>query len=368
MAVKAKSDITLSSIVDVSGTVRYYKLQSSTLAKPTVPTTKIPNAWTTTEPTYTSGSTNSLYTVDRTDFSDGTWSYSLVQLSSSYEAAKEAYNKAKNAEEAANDAAKTATNFMEYTDGTGLVIGDMTGDTLGKNSLIDAGGFAVRDGSTELARFGESDDTFIGTASEGAMANIGLLKTPNGDHLASIKTTAESWHDTMHADVEFSSARGNMKIAGGRSLYDVEGPAAFMTLKGWEADNDDISISFDIQNSLLYTSDPTNISTTLMTLKRGMMRGVVPGGPAWVGLRSSIELNADFLTLNGIGNVKLTETLVAGSTSVIFYDERIDTDSLFDIYTNVYGVNPTNVSQSGAWVTLTFAAQTSDVSVVLIVR
>ena len=94
MAVKSSATISLSCVVDVWSTTRYYLLQASTLAKPSKPTTKPPTGgWTDTEPTYTPGSTNSLYFTDLTVFSDGTWAYSLVSLSSSYEAAKAAYNK-----------------------------------------------------------------------------------------------------------------------------------------------------------------------------------------------------------------------------------------------------------------------------------
>lgn len=94
MAVKAKGQITLSSVTDVKATYRYYYLQSSTLAVPTKPTAYPPTEWNDTEPTYTEGSTKSLYFVDCTVFSDDTFSYSEVSLSSSYEAAKTAYNKA----------------------------------------------------------------------------------------------------------------------------------------------------------------------------------------------------------------------------------------------------------------------------------
>ena len=99
MAIKASALIALSSVTDVTSVTRYYLLQSSTLARPAKPTTKPPTgSWTDTEPTYTEGSTNSLYFVDLTVFSDGTWSYSSVSLSSSYEAAKAAYNKATSAQ------------------------------------------------------------------------------------------------------------------------------------------------------------------------------------------------------------------------------------------------------------------------------
>ncbi len=109
MAVRASTSITLSAVVDVAGYTRYYLLQASTLSPPGKPTTKPPTgSWSDAEPSYTSGSTNSLYFCDLTVFSDGTWSYSSVSLSSAYEAAKEAYNRAQAAQSAATDAAAQA--------------------------------------------------------------------------------------------------------------------------------------------------------------------------------------------------------------------------------------------------------------------
>ena len=113
MAVKARAEITLSSIRDVQSVTRYYLLQSSTSAVPSKPTTNPPGGdWVTSEPTYTSGSTNSLYFVDLTVFSDGTFAYSDVSLSSSYEAAKVAYNKAENAEDIAGNANDKIDNLQ----------------------------------------------------------------------------------------------------------------------------------------------------------------------------------------------------------------------------------------------------------------
>lgn len=100
MAVKASAIITLSHLVDIVSTTRYYKLQSSTAAAPSKPTANPPSGWSKTEPTYTAGSTNTLYFVDCTVFSNATFAFSDVSKSSSYEAAKEAYNKAQAAEKA----------------------------------------------------------------------------------------------------------------------------------------------------------------------------------------------------------------------------------------------------------------------------
>lgn len=96
---KSRAEITLYHVIDIEAVNRYYLLQSSTLAKPSKPTVYPPNEkWTAVEPTYTDGSTNSLYTVDCTVFCDGSFKYSEVSLSSSYEAAKAAYNKANSIE------------------------------------------------------------------------------------------------------------------------------------------------------------------------------------------------------------------------------------------------------------------------------
>lgn len=73
--------------ISVIETTRYYKLQDSTAAAPSVPTTNPPSGWTTTEPGYQSGKL--LYFVDITVFSNGSVSYSAVSLSSSYKAASD---------------------------------------------------------------------------------------------------------------------------------------------------------------------------------------------------------------------------------------------------------------------------------------
>lgn len=104
MSIKASASVTLSSYRDTEAVTRYYKLVSSTASAPSKPTTNPPSGWDDTEPSYTSGSTNTLYFCDLTEFSDGTWVYSAVSKSSSYEAAKEAYNKAQNAQDTANSA------------------------------------------------------------------------------------------------------------------------------------------------------------------------------------------------------------------------------------------------------------------------
>lgn len=105
MAVKASAAVTLSAVVDVQAIWRYYLLQSSTLAAPAKPTAyPPPSAWTDTEPVFDPTKTETLYVVDCNVFSDGTFDYTAVSVSTAFEAAKLAYNKANNAETNATEA------------------------------------------------------------------------------------------------------------------------------------------------------------------------------------------------------------------------------------------------------------------------
>ena len=128
--------------VDVTATCRYYLLQASTLSPPDKPTQKPPGgSWSETEPSYTSGSTNTLYFTDLTVFSDGTWAYSAVSKSSAYEAAKAAYNKATTADtkataaEKAQAAGTTAQAVQEVLNG--LTVVDANGVTKVNGGRID---------------------------------------------------------------------------------------------------------------------------------------------------------------------------------------------------------------------------------------
>lgn len=61
--------------------------------------------------------------------------------------------------------------------------------------------------------------------------------------------------------------------------------------------------------------------------------------------------------------VDVTGTLLAGNTSVTLSNAAITTSSTLDFFTDVFGVNPTNVTVSTGSVTLTFESQASDLGV-----
>lgn len=171
MAVKASATVTLSSVVDVKSVWRYYLLQASTLSKPSKPTTNPPSGWTTTEPSYTSGSTNSLYFCDLTVFCDNTFVYSDVSLSSSYEAAKAAYNKAVAAQNAANSAQNTANNKgIDYSQGKMLYTDPTFASGTNSTKVYNNSG----NGNVTVTRTAKSSDNpFSSTSYELTITNIG---------------------------------------------------------------------------------------------------------------------------------------------------------------------------------------------------
>ena len=80
-----------------------------------------------------------------------------------YGKALDAKSTANTARTEAANAAKTATNYMKY-DNNGLVIGNMTASSLGKNVLIDSDSVDIRNNTSVLASFGKT--TTIGPTSD----------------------------------------------------------------------------------------------------------------------------------------------------------------------------------------------------------
>lgn len=113
MAVKASATITLTSYRDTQSVTRYYKLQTAGSSAPSKPTTKPPSSdWTDSEPAC--DISKELYFCDLTIFSNGEGEYSKVSKSSSYEAAKEAFNRADNAQTSIDNLKIGGRNLLPF--------------------------------------------------------------------------------------------------------------------------------------------------------------------------------------------------------------------------------------------------------------
>ena len=86
------------------------------------------------------------------------------------------------AQAAVNDASKVATNYLSFN-GNGLVIGDMTANTLGNNVLIDSDSLDIRRGTTVLASYGP-EYIYIGKNNRKATIDLadGVARLYNEDN------------------------------------------------------------------------------------------------------------------------------------------------------------------------------------------
>lgn len=65
----------------------------------------------------------------------------------------------------------------------------------------------------------------------------------------------------------------------------------------------------------------------------------------------------------GAASTIFTETLTAGDTTITITNSQIAIGSVIDIYTDVYGLKPTNVSVTAGQIVLTFDTQGVDIHV-----
>ena len=115
MAIKARTTVTLTQYRDTQSVTRYYKLQPAGSSAPLKPETKPPSSdWTDSEPAC--DISKELYFCDLTIFSNGEGDYSKVSKSTSYEAAKEAYNKAQGAKDSVDNLEIGGSNYVVKKD------------------------------------------------------------------------------------------------------------------------------------------------------------------------------------------------------------------------------------------------------------
>ena len=89
-----------------------------------------------------------------------------------------------------------------------------------------------------------------------------------------------------------------------------------------------------------------------------------PSGTATADLtKLQVGSNIYGIPSGGLPYTDVTGTLTAGSTSITLSDASITTTSTLDLYTDAFGVNPTNVVVSNGSVTLTFEAQQTNIGV-----
>lgn len=159
------------------------------------------------------------------------------------------------------EAAKVATNFMKYIDGLGLIVGDMRGNTLDQNTLLDSNGMAVRNGSSEIVRFGtapivitntDGDKTYDGSGSvmqsdRNIVVSTQQTKDPDDIHSGG-KAALELYYDKTKDVIGLS-----LTVKGGSTysdLYESMGTGMYVNNNHIQIVSNDVECIFGKNNIL----------------------------------------------------------------------------------------------------------------------
>lgn len=124
-------------------------------------------------------------------------------------------------------------------------------------------------------------------------------------------------------------------------------------------------VSLDINDVAAFVSkDNSDISTT-MKVKVSEVANKIVNNIEYGALNTTDKkiIGAINEVNTKASKVDITGTLTAGQTSITLSDASITTTSTIDIYTDVFGIQPTNAVVATGSITLTFLAQASDISV-----
>lgn len=217
--IKASAEITVVKVADgtdgVSVTTirKYYKLYDKARI-PNKPSQYPPSAdWKSTEPAYIAENNLALYTVDMVLFSNSKFQYSDVSLSSSYVAAEEAR--------------KTATNFIWYDNENGLVVGNRYNDKFsGYRAQMLPDTFNILDkNGNKMSGYG-ADLIELGIQSVNAVIKMcaGLAQIALADEDFFEKTTTEAKNTLKYLQMVSDNIRirGNERVSIYQSKYDPD--------------------------------------------------------------------------------------------------------------------------------------------------
>ena len=115
-----------------------------------------------------------------------------------------------------------------------------------------------------------------------------------------------------------------------------------------------VGTAFDVNVTPSIANNITGTGTAGSIAKFDGANGITSGPAIGSGTTKFLREDGTWQEPSGGGPVVLSNSLAADATSLSFTNAAIGDNTRFDVYTSVYGVNPTNMAQSGTTLTLTF--------------
>lgn len=106
---------------------------------------------------------------------------------------------------------------MKYIEGLGLVVGDMRGNTLGQNALLDANGMCVRNNNSEIVRFGITDIKVVNEDGDPVYSGAGSVVKSQNNIVVSTQQTKDAGNTNAGGkaalELYYDSAKDNMSLS-----------------------------------------------------------------------------------------------------------------------------------------------------------
>ena len=388
----------------------YYLLSATT---PTQPTESSHSGWSTTEPAWSSSSTENLYFSVRTVKGDGTATWSAVGMVQSY-ADLQILKNAIISTVASDYVAQGGSNVTSLSS---TMIQNVNGVNIFNNTLavgdsyahIDNDSFDIKKcttagaiddaNDTMLASFGQ--EVTVGSRAVGSAVGdysqvYGRGCTASGDysHAEGLETIASG--ASSHAEGLGTTASGGSSYAGGygctasggsshaeggqctASKYyahaegerctaageasHAEGVGAYASGKYSHAQNNSTIAASESQTAIGKFNISDDNGVYVLIIGNGQINAPSDA------LR--VKWNGDVIDGNGnkISPTILTSsTISASATSYTFTNSAIKANSVIDIYDTIFGFAPSNLSTSAGSCTITFPAQSSSHTIKLFV-
>ena len=374
----------------------WYILSATT---PTQPTEDSHTGWSTTEPAWSSSSTDNLYFSIRTVTGDGTITWSAVGMVQSYADLQILKNAIIST--VAND--YVAQGGSNVTTLSSTMLQNVNGVNIYNNTLavgdsyahIDSDSFDIKKATTAgtiddandtvLASFGE--EVTVGTRGIGAVGGRSqvfgseCVASGVGSHAEGYETVAsgvnshvEGWSATASGD--YSHAEGYGTTASGEESH-VEGISGTASGKASHAEGWSATASGDASHAQnLRTKADSDYQTAIgkynVSDANDTYALIIGNGTGDLARSDALRVKWDGSVIDGRGNkisptILTSSTISAATTSYTFSNAAITADSVIDIYDTIFGFAPTAMTVSAGSCVVTFPAQSSSHTIKLFV-
>ena len=277
--------------------------------------------------------------------------------------ASEAKANANKAQQAAENAAADAAKAGPYAE---AALNAQKAAEAARDTAIAAGAYAENAANAAAgAMTAAAESASKAAASENAAAASAIAAAGSAANAEAQKTaTAKAASDAQG----YMQAASSAETAANASAENAAGSKAAAASSATASANSATAAAASATTASAKATEAADSASTAAASEQAAVRAAEAAQAAVGSLQPEVnQIKSDLANKEPLHKV-LSSTLVTGETTLTFTDDSIADDAMVYIYTNVWGVQPSAVEQSGNTLILTFDAQSADIGVKMEVR